>query len=517
MSTFADLPLDPRLLKAIESEGYETPTPIQTEAIPPLLEGRDMVGRARTGSGKTAAFALPLLERVKESNGRVRALVLCPTRELAIQVGKSLKRYGAGLAVRGLTVYGGTSYGPQFSALKRGVDVVVCTPGRILDHIDRGSLDLSAVEFFVLDEADEMLRMGFIDDVERILSATPESRQVALFSATMPPAIRRIAERTLRNPIEVAVESRALSVDHIEQRCILVSEPHKLETLVRVLQVMPGVTHLVFTRTRLAAAEIAAELARRGIAADAIHGDLPQAARERVLGRMRAGRLQVLVGTDVAARGLDVRHIGHVINMDVPRDVESYVHRIGRTGRAGEKGLATMFVTRRERFRVRRIEKAVHVSIRELRIPNDADIARRQLDALQAQLLEVENLDPARVVVQALLEQANLTETELAARALAVLAQQNDIRLDPGTAEPPAWAQAPRSGGEAVEIFMPIGRGLDPRTSWVHWATSAVCPETWWAASPSSRTRPSCSSRGRPPRICSTALVAWRSGDSPWR
>ena len=464
MSTFAELPLDERLLTAVANQGYTEPTPIQAEAIPRMVSGQDIIAGARTGSGKTAAFALPLLERIKDGGGAVRGLILCPTRELAMQVGKNLQAYGSELPIRGITVYGGASYTPQLKALRSGVDVVVGTPGRVLDHLKRGSLDLSALEVFVLDEADEMLRMGFIDDVEEILGAAPETRQVALFSATMPPPIRRIADKYLNDPQEVAVESRAMTVDHIEQRAITVGQSHKLEALVRVLQVMPGVTHLVFTRTRLQAAEVAAELSRRGIAADAIHGDLAQAARERVLGRMRAKRLQVLVATDVAARGLDVDHIGHVVNMDVPADIESYVHRIGRTGRAGRQGRATVMVTRREQFRLRRLEKTLKVQIRKVRVPTDADIARRQLDRLQSDLENAENLDPARVVVQELLERTELSETELAARALAMLAEHTNLRLDSGADEPPEWSRPPRTDGEMVEIFMPIGRnrGLRP-------------------------------------------------------
>ena len=463
MTTFAELPLDERLLKAIADSGYTEPTPIQAEAIPLMVAGHDIIGRARTGSGKTAAFALPMLEKVKAGGGKVRGLVLCPTRELALQVGKNLQKYGSELPVRGITVYGGASYGPQLQAFRKGVDIVVGTPGRILDHLNKGTLDLSHLEMFVLDEADEMLRMGFIDDVETILAAAPTTRQVALFSATMPEAIRRIADKYLKDIVTVQVESRAMSVDHIEQRGIVVRQGNKLDALVRILQVMPGETHLVFTRTRLNAAETAAELSRRGIKADAIHGDLAQAARERVLGRLRSKQLQVLVATDVAARGLDVDHIGHVVNMDVPTDIESYVHRIGRTGRAGRKGKATVLVTRREQFRVRRLEQVLKVVIKVVRVPTDADIARRQLDTLQQDLEALEDVDAARVVVQELLERTELSETELAARALAMLAMHSDLRLDSGSTEEPEWSKPARTGGETVEIFMPIGRNSQVR------------------------------------------------------
>ncbi len=464
MTTFAELPLDRRLLSAVESLGYESPTPIQIEAIPHLVEGRDVVGGARTGSGKTAAFGLPMLHKVREGGGVPRGLILCPTRELAIQVTKSLQGYGKDLPIRMVTLYGGAHYRPQLDALRQGVDIVVGTPGRLIDHLDRGTLKLDALEMVVLDEADEMLRMGFIDDVEKILDATPDKRQVALFSATMPPPIRRIADRYLQDPVSVEVETRALSVDHIEQRGMIVPQGNKLDALVRLLQVMPGETHLIFTRTRLQAAETAGELSRRGIAADCMHGDLQQAARERVLSRFRAGRLQVVVATDVAARGLDVELIGHVINMEPPNDIESYVHRIGRTGRAGREGKATTLVTRRERFRLRKLEQALKVVIKPLRIPTDADIARRQIKALQEQLVAAEGVDPARVVVQELMDETELSAVEIAARALALLAQATDLRLDPGADEAPDWATPPREGGPSVEVFFGLGRnaGLRP-------------------------------------------------------
>ena len=433
MSTFAELPLDRRLLNAVESLGYDTPTPIQVQAIPLLVEGRDVVGGARTGSGKTAAFGLPLLHKLRDGGGVPRALVLCPTRELAVQVTKSLEGYAKELPIRMVTLYGGAHYRPQLDALRQGVDVVVATPGRLIDHLDRGTLKLDSLQVVVLDEADEMLRMGFIDDVEKILEATPENRQVALFSATMPPPIRRIAERYLRNPVSVEVETRALSVDHIDQRGMIVPQGNKIDALVRLLQVMPGETHLIFTRTRLQAAETAGELSRRGIASDAMHGDLQQAARERVLSRFRAGRLQVVVATDVAARGIDV---------------EPYVHRIGRTGRAGRQGKATTLVTRRERFRLNKLEQALKVVIKPLRVPTDADIARRQIKALQAQLIAVEEVDPARVVVLELMDETELTALEIAARALALLAQATDLRLDSGADEAPAHVADAHNGAE---------------------------------------------------------------------
>ncbi|HJL49182.1 MAG TPA: DEAD/DEAH box helicase, partial [Polyangiaceae bacterium LLY-WYZ-15_(1-7)] len=346
---------DPRIVHALGAIGFDAPTPIQAEAMPPLLEGRDVIGRARTGSGKTAAFGLPLLQRVvatarPDSDG-VRALVLTPTRELALQVTKALRSFAEGLPIEMVTVYGGAAYGPQLKALRRGVPIVVGTPGRVLDHVERGTLDLSALELLVLDEADEMLRMGFFEDVERVFERAPDSRQVALFSATMPPPIQAVAENRLPDPIEVQVEDSALSVDHIEQRGILVPERHKLDALERLLAAEPLTGAIVFCRTRAGCAETADALAKRGLSVDALHGDLNQAARERVLMRFRAGRLQVVVATDVAARGIDVDTVSHVITYDLPPAPEEYVHRIGRTGRAGRDGVAISLVTPRERGR----------------------------------------------------------------------------------------------------------------------------------------------------------------------
>ncbi len=470
-SPFADLGLDPRLVQAVTRLGFTAPTPIQIEAIPVLLEGRDVVGGARTGSGKTAAFGLPLLHRVADG-GPVRALVLAPTRELAIQVEEALTSFATALRLDLVCVYGGAPYEPQLKALRRGATVVVGTPGRLLDHLDRGSLDLSGVEVVVLDEADEMLRMGFLEDVERLLGATPPTRQVALFSATMPPPIRRIAQVYLRDPVEVQVENEALSVGHIAQRWVLVPHHRKLDALLRVLRVAPPGGTLVFARTRAACAEVADALSKAGIGADALHGDLTQAARERVLNRLRAERLDVLVATDVAARGLDVEHLGLVVNLDLPENTEVYVHRIGRTGRAGRSGMAVSFVTPRERRQIGLVQKALGVKMEQVEPPSDAEIvtvARRRLATELAPRVAAETGE-VFAWVQNLCAEHGWSAESVAAAALRALADARGAAIvDPEASElPPAppiedgfRAEDPRN---AVEIFIPLGRrdGLRP-------------------------------------------------------
>ena len=467
---FAGFGLDPRLVRAVERLGFETPTPIQREAMPPMLEGRDMIGRARTGSGKTAAFGLPLLDRLKDGGKHVRALVLTPTRELALQVTDALRSYANDLPVRIVTVYGGASYGPQLKALSRGVPLVVGTPGRVLDHLDRGTLDLSKLELLVLDEADEMLRMGFIEDVERVLDASPDERQIALFSASMPEPIRRVANTHLRDPLEVQVESRALTVEHIEQRWVRVPDRYKLEALVRILRVEPPGASLVFARTRAGCAEIADALAARGLSVDALHGDLNQAARERVLRRLRSGRLDLVIATDVAARGIDVEHLERVINFDIPTDVESYVHRIGRTGRAGRKGVAISFVTPREQRTLNWLEKRLKVKIAPMPVPSDADIQQAQLRWLEKTVRAAEPSPVVHELVDRLAEDSD--PRELSRTLISLLAQAHALRLEeePDTTPPP-WSRPPKkkpmpSGtrGDEVELFFPVGkrRGIRP-------------------------------------------------------
>ncbi|HQV50478.1 MAG TPA: DEAD/DEAH box helicase, partial [Dokdonella sp.] len=359
VSTFKELALGEALQRALADVGYESPSPIQAATIPHLLEGKDVLGQAQTGTGKTAAFALPILGRLDMQQRKPQALVLAPTRELAIQVAEAFQRYAVHLpGFHVLPIYGGQAYGPQLGGLRRGVHVVVGTPGRVIDHLERGSLDLSELKCLVLDEADEMLRMGFIDDVEAVLKKTPPTRQIALFSATMPPQIRRIAQNHLREPVEITIKSKTTTAAKTRQRYWLVSGMHKLDALTRILEVEPFDAMIVFARTKIATEELAERLQARGLAAAAINGDLAQAQRERTIQQLKDGKLDILVATDVAARGLDVERISHVLNYDIPYDTESYVHRIGRTGRAGREGDAILFVTPRERNMLRQIERA---------------------------------------------------------------------------------------------------------------------------------------------------------------
>ncbi|NCT68274.1 MAG: DEAD/DEAH box helicase [Rhodanobacteraceae bacterium] len=379
---FRDLGLADTLLQALTSVGYETPSPIQAATIPPLLQGRDVLGQAQTGTGKTAAFALPVLSRLDLSKTKPQALVLAPTRELAIQVAEAFQRYATHMpGFHVLPIYGGQSYGPQLGGLRRGVHVVVGTPGRVIDHLERGSLDLSELTTLVLDEADEMLRMGFIDDVEKVLQKTPETRQVALFSATMPAPIRRIAQTYLREPIEISIKNKTTTAANIRQRYWYVSGVQKLDALTRILEAEPFEAMIIFARTKQGTEELAQKLQARGFGAAAINGDVQQAQRERLIQQLKDGKLDILVATDVAARGLDVERISHVLNYDIPTDTEAYVHRIGRTGRAGRSGEAILFVAPREKRLLQAIERATRQPIEEMRLPtvdavNDQRIAK---------------------------------------------------------------------------------------------------------------------------------------------
>jgi ATP-dependent RNA helicase DeaD len=370
---FADLGLDPRVLRAVA--GYEAPSPIQARAIPVLLGGHDLVGLAQTGTGKTAAFALPILSRIEMRHTSTQALVLAPTRELVLQVAEAFGRYAHHLkGVHVLPVYGGQAYQPQLAGLRRGAHIVVGTPGRVIDHLDRGTLDLSGLRTLVLDEADEMLRMGFQQDVERVLADTPDRKQVALFSATMPAAIKRISAKYLHDPVEVTVAARTATVAKTRQRFLVVSWQQKIDALTRILEVEPGEAMIIFVRTKSATEDLAERLRSRGFAAQAINGDLNQAQRERVIAQLRDGTLDLLVATDVAARGLDVERVTHVLNYDIPTDAESYVHRIGRTGRAGRSGEALSFVTPRERGLLTAIEKATRHRITEMELPTAEEV-----------------------------------------------------------------------------------------------------------------------------------------------
>ncbi|HEU4600806.1 MAG TPA: DEAD/DEAH box helicase, partial [Steroidobacteraceae bacterium] len=368
-TSFRSLLTSEALIAALNAVGYESPSPIQAATIPVLLQGRDVVGQAQTGTGKTAAFALPILERIDLAQKQPQALVLVPTRELAIQVAEAFQRYASQLSgFHVVPIYGGQSYSPQLHALRRGAQVVVGTPGRVMDHIKRETLRLAAIRHFVLDEADEMLRMGFIDDVEWILEQAPDTRQVALFSATMPAAIRRIAQRYLNDPAEVTIQAKTQTAEAIRQRYWMLSGMHKLDALTRILEVEPFDAMLVFTRTKVATEELAERLGARGFAVEALNGDIAQAQRERTIARLKNGQIDIVVATDVAARGIDVERVSHVVNYDVPYDPESYVHRIGRTGRAGRSGEAILFISPRERNMLRVIERATRKPIERMEL-----------------------------------------------------------------------------------------------------------------------------------------------------
>ncbi|VEI12468.1 DEAD/DEAH box helicase [Trueperella bialowiezensis] len=376
MTTFAGLNLPKNILSAITKMGYETPTPIQEQAIPPLLDGRDVVGVAQTGTGKTAAFALPMLTRVDPELEQVQALVLAPTRELAVQGADAIDEFAASTTgLRVVAVYGGAPYGPQIGKIRDGAQVVVGTPGRIMDLIDRGALQLDGVRYFVLDEADEMLRMGFAEDVEKIAADLPNERVTALFSATMPKQIRAVAQNHMNDPLEITVTPPASTIDTITQTYAVVPSRHKIGALARVLATTDADAAIVFVRTRATAEELAIELNTRGVQAATLSGDVQQRDREKLVERLRGGTLDVLVATDVAARGLDVERIGLVVNFDVPREAETYVHRIGRTGRAGREGTSLTFVTPKERSRLRRIEKITGATLTEVSLPTPAEVS----------------------------------------------------------------------------------------------------------------------------------------------
>jgi ATP-dependent RNA helicase DeaD len=424
LQTFADLNIPAPILKALKDVGYETPSPIQAATIPLLMAGRDVLGQAQTGTGKTAAFALPVLAQIDTKLTAPQALVLAPTRELAIQVAEAFQSYAAHIkGFHVLPIYGGQAYGPQLAALRRGVHVVVGTPGRVIDHIEKGSLDLSQLKTLILDEADEMLRMGFIDDVEQILKQTPESRQTTLFSATMPPVIKRIAKTYLRDAQEVTVAAKTGTADNITQRYWLVAGLQKVEALTRILEAEPFDGMIIFARTKLGTEELASKLQARGFLAAAINGDLAQQQRERTIDQLKNGKIDILVATDVAARGLDVERISHVINYDVPSDPESYTHRIGRTGRAGRSGQAILFITPRERGLLKSIERATRQPVAELKLPtvkavNDVRIARFK-DQIGA-TLAAGGLDVFRSLIEEYERDQNVPAIDIAA-ALAKL------------------------------------------------------------------------------------------------
>lgn len=427
--SFDDLDLSDDVVRAVKKVGFETPSPIQAATIPILAQGRDVVGLAQTGTGKTAAFALPILSRLDRSQKKPQALVLSPTRELALQVADAFQEFADHLGgVHVLPIYGGQSYGIQLSGLRRGAHIVVGTPGRVIDHLERGSLDLSELKYLVLDEADEMLNMGFQEDVERILADTPEHKQTALFSATMPASIRRLSKQYLEDPREVTIKSQQRTADNIHQQYLLVNHHYKLDALTRILEVTEFDAMIMFARTKQNTEELAEKLRARGFSAAAINGDMAQNQRERTVDQLRDGRLDILVATDVAARGLDVERISHVVNYDIPHDTESYVHRIGRTGRAGRSGEAILFVTPRERRLLRSIERATKSSIEEMQLPT-VDEVNETRKAKFAQSITESLADPQVDLFRGLINSyAEEHETPLAdiAAALATQSQSGD-------------------------------------------------------------------------------------------
>src|SRR6267378_5651062 len=440
-ASFRDLALSDPVLRALADVGYESPSPIQAATIPVLLSGADMLGQAQTGTGKTAAFALPALSRIDLSKHEPQVLVLVPTRELALQVSEAFLRYAAHLkGFHVLPIYGGQSYQPQLNALRRGVHVVVGTPGRVIDHMNRGTLKLTGLTLLVLDEADEMLRMGFVDAVESILEQTPPQRQVALFSATIPAPIRRIASKHLRSPIEVTIKSKTSTATNIRQRYWMVSGMHKLDALTRILEAEDFDGMLIFTRTKQSTVELAEKLEARGFAAAPLNGDIPQPQRERTVARLKAGQIDIVVATDVAARGLDVDRIGHVVNYDVPYDTESYVHRIGRTGRAGRKGEAILFIAPRERNMLRVIERATRQTIEQMSLPSIADVNEQRVSRFKQRITEAVTAGEGAVfreLIEQFEREQSIPAIDIAA-ALASLLQGGSPLLLTGKSERPA-------------------------------------------------------------------------------
>jgi ATP-dependent RNA helicase DeaD len=453
--TFSQLMLPEPLLRAVTELGYETPSPIQAAAIPKLLAGEDLLGQAQTGTGKTAAFALPLLARLDPSQNEPQILVLAPTRELAIQVAEAFQAYARFMpAFHVLPLYGGQSYTNQLKSLKRGSQVIVGTPGRILDHLDRGTLKLDKLRAIVLDEADEMLRMGFIDDVQTIMDATPAGRQVAMFSATMPSQIRAIAQKHLKNAHEIKIESKTSTVERISQRYVMLDSNQKLDALTRVLEGEEYDASIIFVRTKSATEEIAEKLGARGYAVACLNGDMNQANREQTIRRLKASQIDVIVATDVAARGLDVERISLVINYDIPYDSEAYVHRIGRTGRAGREGKAILFVSPRERRLLRTIEVATRQPIEKMSLPTGEVIEQRRIESFRetlANTIEAKNLSFFQDLINDWREKLETTDADLAA-ALLFMAQKdqplNVAKQFPEIREPHARGDRPDRPGE---------------------------------------------------------------------
>ena len=485
-SPFATLGLDGRLVRALAALGYEEPTPIQSAAIPPLLEGRDVFAQAATGTGKTAAFALPILHRIGAEAERGVAptvLILVPTRELAMQLAEAVHRYGREIGIRVLPVYGGASMETQLRALKRGVDVVVATPGRALDHVNRRSLALGSLRTLVLDEADEMLDMGFAEDLDAILAATPKTRQTALFSATLPPRIATLASRHLREPVRIEIEKEKTApgkMPKVRQTAYVVARGHKRAALGRILDLESPAGALVFCRTRLEVDDLTESLKGRGLRVEAMHGGMSQEQRDRVMKKFRAGTLELLVATDVAARGLDIGHLSHVVNYDVPSSPELYVHRIGRTGRAGREGVAITLAEPREHWQLRNIERLTKQKIEVANVPTVADLRAKRLELTRASLREsilAGGLEDYRVVVESLAEEFDPMDVAAAAVKLAdpsaagsgSVADEHEI---PAIAAPPPpraaksgtkYKSGGREPGNSASIFVGAGRAAGVR------------------------------------------------------
>ena len=445
--TFKDLNLPEPILQALEKVGYEKPSPIQAESIPLLLEGHDLLGQAQTGTGKTAAFALPMLANIDPEQRKPQLLVLAPTRELAIQVAEAFQVYASfSQKIKVLPVYGGQSYDNQIRQLKRGVQVIVGTPGRIIDHIKRKTLDLSELKFLVLDEADEMLRMGFIDDVELILSHAPEERQTALFSATMPGPIKKITQRYLKDPKHVKIASKVSTASTIRQRYCQIAPHHKLEALTRIMEVEVFDGMIIFVRTKTATVELADKLSARGYDVEPLNGDIPQAARERTVEKLKQGKIDILVATDVVARGLDVERVSHVINYDIPYDSESYVHRIGRTGRAGRQGDAILFISHREKRLLFSIEKTTKQPIEAMPIPSISEINETRLSRFKQSVAEAaqdDSIESLMPIVE-MIKEENEASPEVLMAALLKIAQGDEPLILKESDRPDINSKPPR-------------------------------------------------------------------------
>lgn len=432
ISSFDELGLTPAVLKSVKQVGYEQPSPIQSASIPILMSGRDIIGQAQTGTGKTAAFALPMLSKLDASDNNTQLLVLAPTRELAIQVAEACQTYAKNMpGLNVLPIYGGQKYDIQLRQLRRGAQIVVGTPGRVMDHIRRGTLKLNNLKALVLDEADEMLRMGFIDDVEWVLGHTPDTRQIALFSATMPKEIKKVAEKYLTNPEHIKIKTKTSTATTINQRYWLVSGIHKLDALTRILETEEFDGMIIFVRTKIATTELADKLTARGFRAEPLNGDIPQANRERIVDKLKKGQTDILIATDVAARGLDVERISHVVNYDIPYDTESYVHRIGRTGRAGRTGHAILFVAHRERRMLKAIERATNQPITEMQMPSIDNINEQRMSRFERKILTTIESNELSFFKQFIhqLEEKTDSELQTIAAALAKLAGGGDLIL----------------------------------------------------------------------------------------